>query len=177
MVKPSEMIARQPPLQDHLGPGQVLRCVDSLYLALVIDAIAHHAAARADQGMDAVGEPVLAVDRGRGQPLQHGEQGIGMDHVGADVELHDLEHVRRRFPHLDDIDHSLGLVADDPAIGQRVGDDGGEQGQGRILETVPVQQAADGGGAKEGRVAVQDQDVALKVTQVGPGLQYGVPCP
>ena len=67
--------------------------VDPLDLALIIDAVALDAIARAQQGVHTVRQPQFSVDRRGLQPVEHWEQHVGVNDVRANVQLHDVQHV------------------------------------------------------------------------------------
>ncbi len=71
--------------QDELDLLQVRACVDALDLVLVVDLIALHLEAGADQPVHRVGQPVFAVDRRRRQGLQHREDLLCGHDIRADV--------------------------------------------------------------------------------------------
>ena len=65
--------AKQALLQDELGTRQVLGGVDALHFVLIVEPVALHAQAGADQLVDAVGETVIAIAGRRREALEGGE--------------------------------------------------------------------------------------------------------
>ncbi len=69
------------------------------------------------------------------------------------------------FGVLDDVDDLAAGIADDAAVGEWAAGDGGEQGQVGLLQTVAVEQAANGGGPEQRRIAIEDEQIALEAAQ------------
>ncbi len=178
MVKPSPMMALQPPvpnatrfcfllaprpeqplLENELGPRQVRRRVDALHFVLVVEPIAFHAPARSNQLVNPVREAVSRRD------------GAGIDGVGAHVDLADFADGSRCLGVLDDVDDLAGGVADDASVGKRPIDNRCQQRQVRLPQAVAVEQSADGCGAEQWRVAIENQQRAMEIPQQRQRLQ------
>jgi len=164
----------EPLLQDELGLGQVVASVDAQYLVLVIDLVTLHPQTGADEVVGAVGEPVFAIQRGRGQRLQSGQDGLGADDISAHVQFADLAYLWRSLGLLNDVHDPAGGIADDAPVGKRAIYDGGEQCQVGLPQAVAVEQPPDGGRTEERGVAIEDEQVTVEILEQRINLQDGV---
>ena len=124
--------------------------------------------------MYAVGETVVAIARGGREPAQGGEDGRRIDHISSQVPLANLAHSLQRLVFFDDVQHLTAGIADDTAVRQGAVETGRKQRKVRLLQMVPVDQAANRFRAKERCIAVEDQQIAAEVFQKRRGLQYRV---
>jgi len=116
-----------------------------------------------NQAVDRIGQPVFAVLQRRGERLQHRPDLSGRDHVRADVQIADFLVVSGGRGLFDDGDDAAAAIADDPAI--RVGPvcDGCQQREVGPAQAVAVDESANRRRAEQGRIAIEDQQVAIVV--------------
>ena len=113
--------------------------------------------------MNAIGQAVLAVPARSLKVAQRGKERVRIDHVSADISFPNFAHVGRRLILLDDFQNLAGRAADDSATRKRPVQHGGQQRQVRALQPMAVHQAANRIRAKQGCVAVEDEQIAVEV--------------
>jgi len=161
-------------LQDDLRGIQVLLGVDAPELLLIDTAVGLDASARSRKSRYGIREGVHAQTAVLLQGGEHVEQARCPSDVRAQVQLADIAGLLIHVGFLDDADHAAVGSAHDAPVRERLVADPRKDGQVGPLEAVARQHAAQRREAKEGRIPVEDHEIARKPFEQGTGLQDGV---
>ena len=113
------------------------------------------------EDLDHVGEVVLAQGVLGAEPAQGGGQEAAAQAVDRRVDLADLTLLVGCIGVLDDAADPLVAVAEDAPVAGRVVDLGRQHRAGGVGDAVLADEGGEGGGAQQGRVARQHDDVAV----------------
>ena len=148
--------------------------VDSLDLARIVGDVHRNRLAVLHEEADCVGEVELALRVLRLQPLERGPELLAGEDVDRRVDLAELELVRHGVGRLDDAREPAVPVADDASVLPRVGRLEREDGRGRALAPVRVEQLAQRVRRQQRRVAGEDEHVAVRRAELRARRANGV---
>ena len=125
-----------------------------------------HPGTLAGQDAGDIGQVILAMRIVGAQFVEVLEQRLGGEGVDAGIRFANLLLLRRELLLLDDGFDLVGraprlLLADDASVAGRVREVGGQNGHGRVILAVKVEDPGDGLGAEQGNVAGEHQHVVI----------------
>ena len=120
---------------------------------------------RVAQELDGVGKIIFARDGALGDMIgvQHREQRVHIEPVGAGVDLFDRQLLHRGFLVLHDRHQAFVRRAENSSVAGRVGEHGGDDRHAVALRLVEIKGIGDVAAVHEGRVAVENQHVSAPV--------------
>ena len=168
-------VAEVDPVAQH-GRG---RCelgarVDALGLGRVGGHVHGDGLAGCDEVAHGVGQVELALGVLRGQAFERRPELGRLEDVDRGVDLSDPELLLARVARLDDRLQRAVAVADDAAVGARVGRLEGEHGRGGAGGAVRLEQRGQQLARDRGRIAGDDEHVAVEAFEARAGRRGGV---
>jgi len=175
MVTPASISSRRLRVaQQAVGPGEFDTVVDAEAFAGVADAQGFHVVAVAMEDVDHVGEVVFASGVIGAKLVEVAPENVGAVTVDAHVGFADGQLFGGSGLLLHDGGHAVVELADDATVAGGVIHDGAEQHTGGAGTLLGIDETAEGVGAQQRAIAVDNGEIAIEIGQCGAGGHEGV---